>query len=484
MKNNTSFDLTRLKDNSVYKFEKQDDNRYAVKRVWEEGHCWYVDSQRVSNIQDAVQKVEKAVNEHQQALIIVNREEFEKNENSFFLRLTRDYGSSFRLETQNLIGTVQVQTDGVPVTFVVRSRFEKENFNDPFLMRMLEQVMGIYLPPWPTQISVTPENYIEWLLLLLWVAALKQAYRHGIWKQYQWYNYNDISFRGQLDANRHIRKNVPFQGRIAYRNREQTADTPLNRLILATFLYIQKKYFGGNGYSKLLDESLLEIRNILLSCVSKPAKDEIWKRLIHLKPIYHPLYFEYENVRQLSISILRMENQSLNLSGNKSEVQGILFDVALLFENYIRSLLKRNNVWSIEKKVKLNLFKDHMNIVPDYILAIQDKKVILDAKYKRWKFNENFRSDIYQVMTYGYHRKAQILGIIHPTDSEDAWKADHPTAEDAWKAERQLVNCPDDKDHPFIRFPFPVSKYSDEYGWDKIEGEFLEKVVKCIMKEV
>ncbi len=77
-------------------------------------------------------------------------------------------------------------------------------------------------------------------------------------------------------------------------------------------------------------------------------------------------------------------------------------------------------------------------------------------------------------MAYGYHRKAQTLGIIHPTDSgaEDA--------EDAWKAEKHLVNRPGDEEYPFIRFPFPASKYSDGYGWDKIEGEFLEELAKCI----
>ncbi|QTA78427.1 Restriction endonuclease domain-containing protein [Desulfonema limicola] len=467
------FNLTQLKDNSVYKFQRQANDSYNIIRLWENDVQWEASRKYVTAIIQAVRKIEKALNRDDKAIIILNREDFEKSDDSFFIRFSGDPGSDFQLETNNLIGSIKVQTTHGPLDFVVRSRFEKEDEEkreDPFLMRMLQTVMGIYLPPFQSQITKDSDSYMEWFLIFLWISALKQAYRHGLWRQYRHYDYNDFSFRGRFDVNRHLRRNVPFQGRIAYSTRELTADHPLNQLIIAAFMYIERK----SGFVGKLDENLFEIRKTFFNLVSVPSKNDIWHRLIYLKPAYHPLYFEYELVRQFSIALLKMEHMSMSLADDEHEVQGILLDVALLFENYIRSLLKKETeAWNLEKKEKLKLFSDgYMNIVPDYILKTKsEKSVVLDAKYKRWRFDDNYRSDIYQVMTYGYHRQAKILGIIHPTDRDES----------NWETKIRHVNCPSDQVYPFLRIPFPVSKYSPkDCNWDTVESEFLNSISKSL----
>jgi len=55
-------------------------------------------------------------------------------------------------------------------------------------------------------------------------------------------------------------------------------------------------------------------------------------------------------------------------------------------------------------------------------------------------------------MTYGYHRQAKKLGIIHPTDSDET----------DWETEKRHVDCPNNQTYPFFRIPFPVTKYSRE----------------------
>ncbi len=496
MINNSSI---TLKDNSNYSFQKskQDSSKYCVSFGPGKEYEWntYRKTFKANHLQQAIHKIEDALKKRNQSLFILNEQEFEKSEDSFFLRFSGDpYRNFFNIQTQNLVGVIQVKTDAGNFQFSVRSRFEKEEEKgkeekeekDPFLMRMLQTVMGLYMPPFTANVSNDDKEYMEWFLIFLWISALKQAYRHGIWRQYRWQHYNDYVFRGKPDIARHLRQNIPFQGRIACRSREMTADHPLNRLILAVFHYIEKKAVfhyieKKQGFKGQFDESLFRIRKTFFNLVSKPSKDEIWHRLIHLKPAYHPLYYEYELVRQFSIALLRMERMSMSLADEEQEVQGILLDVALLFEGYIRSLLKKfsDNHWNLENKGKLKLFRDDSeHIVPDYILQGQDKRVVLDAKYKRWDFRNQYqRSDIYQVMAYGLHQQADFLGIVHPADG-DEWET-----EEKQKLEKEL-DCYGGKHLPFVRFPFPVSKYPEEPNWDVIENDFVKSVYDTISRRV
>lgn len=78
--------------------------------------------------------------------------------------------------------------------------------------------------------------------------------RKGIFKTYIRYKYNDENIKGTIDVARHISKNTPFTGNIAYSQREFSYDNPLTELIRHTIEFIKKKPFGNHLLFKVKDE--------------------------------------------------------------------------------------------------------------------------------------------------------------------------------------------------------------------------------------
>ena len=69
---------------------------------------------------------------------------------------------------------------------------------------------------------------------------LKTAMRKGVFKTYIRYKYNDKNVKGTIDIARHISKNTPFMGNIAYSQRECSYDNYLMELVRHTIEYINK----------------------------------------------------------------------------------------------------------------------------------------------------------------------------------------------------------------------------------------------------
>lgn len=72
--------------------------------------------------------------------------------------------------------------------------------------------------------------------------------RKVIFKTYICNEYNDGNVRGAIDVARHIRKNTPFTGKIAYSQREYSYDNYLIELARHTIEHIKK---AGEGAQRL-----------------------------------------------------------------------------------------------------------------------------------------------------------------------------------------------------------------------------------------
>ncbi len=57
------------------------------------------------------------------------------------------------------------------------------------------------------------------LLVFLFPYYLNEAMRKGIYKEYVKREYNNANIKGAVDVGKHIRSNVPFVGKVAYRTR-------------------------------------------------------------------------------------------------------------------------------------------------------------------------------------------------------------------------------------------------------------------------
>ena len=294
---------------------------------------------------------------------------------------------------------------------IIQSRFcnDKEDY---FLSYLLERVLNI-----PNIVSLDADTSSDKrllnFLLFIFPKYLENAIRKGLYKQYIHKKYNDTNIKGKIDIPRHLTKNTPFIGSIAYSQRLFSYDNMLMELIRHTIEFIKSKSYG----SIILSDIKEELKLIVNATQSYRTCDR--QKIIEQNkknPIRHAYFREYSALQRLCILILKSGKHDIG-SGIQNSY-GILFDGAWLWEEYINILLS-SHFYHPKNKSKFGaqqLFSDGKGLIyPDFISKSTDPRLIVDAKYKPI---ENIRGrDYLQVLAYMYRFDASKGYYIYP-DSE------------------------------------------------------------------
>jgi 5-methylcytosine-specific restriction endonuclease McrBC regulatory subunit McrC len=318
------------------------------------------------------------------------------------------------ITTENVMGFIGIGKTRISIT----SRFADDEGRDYFLHYMLKKVNMLNIVNLDTTRSKDP---ILDFLIYLFPPYLARAMRQGLYKEYKRMHYNDANIKGSLEVTRHIRTNIPFQGKIAYTTREYNYDNPVLQLVRHTIEYIKTLPQGINILSN--DEDTHD--NISDIVFHTPAYNKNNRQKVigkNRRPVTHPYFTEYLPLQRLCLQILRHEKLSLGEGSEK--IHGILFDGAWLWENYIAKILSGNKPPIEHKTSPDTLFEYTQGIIPDFITYIDPPftaSFIGDAKYKfiDTRSNEAAREDYYQVITYMYRYSCRTGFIFFPFTGKD-----------------------------------------------------------------
>jgi 5-methylcytosine-specific restriction enzyme subunit McrC len=317
------------------------------------------------------------------------------------------------LTTYNLMGFIGRNSTQLTIS----SRFAKDDNNDYFLHYILQKVFSINL----LKFDQTPNKENIWdFLLYLFPYYLKKAYSQGIYKAYKKEEYNDSNVKGTIDVKRHILRNIPFTGKIAYTTREHSYNNYLTQLIRHTIEYINKHPFGSGV---LTGES--EVRDIVSKFIfvtDKTYNSNAKHKIItaNLKPVAHPYFTEYSALQKICLKILRHEK--ITFGNEKDKVYGLLFDGAWLWEEYLNTILKENFIHPENKTGKHRhlLFENFQSIYPDFI-SKEEPRSVGDAKYvpldRQQSYSENSEkatSIYYKTIAYMYRFSSKNGFLIFP----------------------------------------------------------------------
>ena len=298
---------------------------------------------------------------------------------------------------------------------IIESRFSKGN-KDFFFQYLLEKVLDF--PNFINlETSVNQDDKLFHLLLFLFPMYLQVAMRKGLFKTYIRKQYNDGNVRGTIDLARHIKGNIPFTGNIAYSQREYSYDNYLIELIRHTVEFIKGKPCGRLLLGTVKDE----VDQIIQATPGYRAGDR--KKVIdkNIKNVVrHAYYHEYRSLQRLCILILRDEQHQYGTG--KRNVYGILFDGALLWEEYVNILIGEG-FYHPRNKAKngaQRLFAGNVGLIyPDFIGKNNEQHAIADAKYKPIQ-NINGK-DYLQVLAYMFRFDAKKGFYLYPeADDTDA----------------------------------------------------------------
>lgn len=314
--------------------------------------------------------------------------------------------------TGNVMGFLGVGDERI----VIESRFSKGE-NDYFFQYLLERVLDF-----PNFINLetnaNQDDKLFNLLLFLFPRYLSQATRKGLFKTYIRNQYNDGNVKGSIDVARHIKKNTPFVGNIAYSQREYSYDNYLIELIRHTIEYIKGKPAGR----MLLNPVKEEVKTVVQATPNYKAGDR--RKIIDANRknvVRHAYYHEYRALQQLCILILRNEQHQYGAGARK--VYGILFDGAWLWEEYINTLIgelfyhPKNKAGDGAQRLFSTAEGKVGLIYPDFIGKDNTERVIADAKYK--PLDNIGNKDYLQVLAYMFRFDAKKGFYLYPEASED-----------------------------------------------------------------
>ena len=349
-----------------------------------------------------------------------------------------------KIKTGNLMGFIGFSGKGCHGTKLeIRSRFSEnadnnkaeKNNQDFFLHYMLEKVFKINL--FNLNYSYNNSSSFD-LIYLIFPYFLKRALNQGLFKTYKTFERNDSAVKGAINVSRHIRQNVPFGGRVAYRSREYTFDNHIMQLIRHTIEYIKTKPSGKSILTQDPDtqKAVLQINEVTNETYSLQKRSKVIFE--NLKPLNHPYYLDYNYLQKLCLMILNNANSQYSTSS--SPIYGILFDGAWLWEEYLWTILKdaglggKNFVHPTNKDRKggIRLFDNSVDpedssvrncyrrIYPDFycenLAEDSTDGIILDAKYKQLD-KGLVRDDLYQIISYMHTMKIPTGGFVYPVAS-------------------------------------------------------------------
>lgn len=315
-----------------------------------------------------------------------------------------------KVYTRNIVGIIGKGHDEIKI----KTRFfnNSESQSDYFLKYMLQKVLNYNVIKNETK-SDNLGMYYD-LLIYLFPFYLKRAIKKGLYKEYKIKEYNNLNVRGAINIMKNINKNVPFNGKIAYKTREFSFDNKVTQIIRHTLEKIKQNY----NFDFFNDMFLKEDIQILVQNTKSYKNSDLVKILKDniLNPVRHSYYEEYYDLQKLCIQILK--NEKIDFGNNDNKIHGIIIDVAWLWEEYLNTMLiNKKFIHPKNKKSEkgISLFSNRQRMVyPDFYNL--DEKIILDAKYKKLGKNKKkiYREDLYQLISYLHIIEGKKSGVIYP----------------------------------------------------------------------
>ena len=302
---------------------------------------------------------------------------------------------------------------------IIESRFCGES-DDYFFRYLLDKVLDF-----PNIVDLesdaNQDNKLFNFLLFLFPYYLKTAMRKGLFKKYIRNRYNDGNVKGTIDIARHIQKNTPFVGNVAYSQREFSYDNSLMELVRHTIEFIKGKPYGNNLLIKVKDD----VKLVINATSSYNAHDR--QKVIEdnkKNTVRHAYFREYLALQRLCILILRHQKHQIGFGSR--QIYGILFDGAWLWEEYVCSLIDDIFYHTMNKSGKSaqRLFSGNVGLIyPDFISRNNKTRIIADAKYK--PIDNIGNRDYLQVLAYMFRFDAKTGYYLYPeaegTDDMILW---------------------------------------------------------------
>jgi 5-methylcytosine-specific restriction enzyme subunit McrC len=246
-------------------------------------------------------------------------------------------------------------------------------------------------------------NSVLELYFEMFLNEVEGLLRQGLIKKYRKNRGQQRALKGALAFNRHVSKNIVHKERFYVSYTVYTKDHVLHQILHEALLVISNLTNNsvitdkfGRIKAQFPEVKRLSINAAVFDRISESRKHQ-----------------PYEEA--LSIAKLILLNYRPDIKAGRKNLLAIMFDMNMLWEEYVLRILKKHKPqgWEI-KGQQSKLFWKRKRIRPDIIIKTPDQTYVIDTKWKIIDSNKPSDADLKQMYVYNHHWKSYQSILLYP----------------------------------------------------------------------
>ncbi len=372
---------------------------------------------------------------------ILSSQENDQAEAADLLKISSHRHVGKVIQARNYVGLIQMK-NGFQLQILPKVYADKMEDSKKTFLRMLRSMKDFPSKIFnESHLKMDRMNLFE-IFIQMYVQEVRYLVKHGLRSDYVQVEDNLHYYKGKLNVNKQISKNLAHKERFHVSFDEFNLNRPENRIIKATLLKLQKLSTSSANH-KAIRQLLPHFEMIQPS--NHYTRD--FSRVIinrHTK--------EYE--RPIQWSKVFLMNKSFTTFSGSSTARALLFPMERVFEAYVARKLKQTLAdlnWEISTQDKGYYLFDHPRqfaLRPDIVITREDRStIILDTKWKSLKNQPRQNYDISQADMY------QMYAYSNKYDTPEIWLL-YPLTEDMERAEITFKSIKDESIETQVRLFF------------------------------
>lgn len=337
-----------------------------------------------------------------------------------------------RIKFNNYVGVIQVKNLTIEILPKADDQGEEKASKDKWhnaLIIMLKECKLIKLNTISNAKLKLKSASILDLYYDLFLSETEIVFKQGLRKNYRPIEENLNKVKGKILLTNHIRKNALHKEKFFVEHKIFDANNKLNQILLKALLVLKTIAHNPN-HNVRINKLLLNFEDI-----SEENITEKW---------FDKLNFDRntERYRQaITLAKLIILRYSPDLKGGNENVLAIMFDMNMLYENYIYRKLKAlqndsDNPIIKVKEQNRTPFWETRGLRADIIVETEDKRFVIDTKWKVLKDNKPSDGDLKQMFVYNLHYGTDLSILLYPKTTIETTEK-KPFRDDKFKS----LNC-------------------------------------------